>query len=51
VLTVGFVFTFRRNGDALEQSSTGKERDSELSSCGANGHADGTFFLSEQQKQ
>ncbi|MFC3322327.1 lysozyme inhibitor LprI family protein [Mesorhizobium cantuariense] len=47
----GFVFTFRRNGDALvvEQSGTGKDGRSEPPSCGANGHADGTFFLSERQ--
>jgi len=47
----GFVFTFRRNGDALtvEQSGTGKDDRSEPPSCGANGHVDGTFFLSEKQ--
>ena len=47
----GFVFTFRRNGDALvvEQSGAGKGDRSEPPSCGANGHADGTFFLSEKQ--
>ncbi|WP_185970334.1 MULTISPECIES: lysozyme inhibitor LprI family protein [unclassified Mesorhizobium] len=46
----GFVVTFRRNGDALvvEQSGTGKDDRSEPPSCGANGHADGTFFLSEK---
>lgn len=48
----GFVFTFRRNGDALvvEQSGTGKDGSSEPPSCGANGHVDGAFFLSEKQK-
>jgi uncharacterized protein YecT (DUF1311 family) len=47
----GFVFTFRRNGDALvvEQSGTGKDGLTEPPSCGANGHVDGTFFLSEKQ--
>ncbi|MGX5849933.1 lysozyme inhibitor LprI family protein [Mesorhizobium sp. PL10] len=47
----GFVFTFRRNGDALvvEQSGTGKDDRSEPPSCGANGHADGTFFLTEKE--
>ena len=47
----GFVFTFHRNGDALvvEQSGTGKDDRSEPPSCGANGHADATFFLSEKQ--
>ena len=47
----GFVFTFRRDGDALvvEQSGTGKDDRSEPPSCGANGHADGTFFLSGRQ--
>ena len=46
----GFVFTFRRNGDALvvEQNGTGKDDRSEPPSCGANGHVDGTFFLSEE---
>ena len=46
----GFVFTFRRDGDALfvEQSGSGKDDRSEPPSCGANGHADGTFFLSEK---
>ena len=46
----GFVFTFRRDGDALvvEQSGTGKDDRSEPPSCGANGHADGTFFLREK---
>ena len=49
----GFVFTFRRDGDALvvEQSGTGKDGMSEPPSCGANGHADGNFFLSEKRKQ
>lgn len=48
----GFVFAFRRNGDALvvEQSGTGKDGTSEPPSCGYNGHVDGTFFLSEEQK-
>ncbi|QKD04630.1 lysozyme inhibitor LprI family protein [Mesorhizobium loti] len=48
----GFVFTFRRNGDALVvgQSGTGKDGASEPPSCGANGHVDGTFFLGEKQK-
>ncbi|WP_027057646.1 lysozyme inhibitor LprI family protein [Mesorhizobium loti] len=48
----GFVFTFRRDGDALvvEQSGTGKDGNSEPPSCGANGHVDGTFFLGEKQK-
>lgn len=47
----GFVFTFRRNGDALvvEQSGTGKDGTSEPPSCGYNGHVDGTFFLSGRQ--
>jgi hypothetical protein len=47
----GFVFTFHRDGDALvvEQSGTGKDGCSEPPSCGANGHADGDFFLSEKQ--
>lgn len=47
----GFVFTFRRDGDALavEQSGTGKDDRSEPPSCGANGHADGTFFLTEKK--
>ena len=47
----GFVFIFRRDGDALvvEQSGTGKDGISEPPSCGANGHADGNFFLSEKQ--
>jgi len=47
----GFVFTFRRSGDALvvEQNGAGKDGASEPPSCGANGHADGTFFLSEKQ--
>ncbi|MES0006622.1 lysozyme inhibitor LprI family protein [Mesorhizobium sp. C120A] len=47
----GFVFTFRRDGDALvvEQSGAGKDGRSDPLSCGANGHADGTFFLSEKQ--
>ena len=47
----GFVFTFRRSGDALvvEQSGTGKDDRSEPPSCGANGHVDGAFFLSEKQ--
>ena len=47
----GFVFTFRRDGDALvaEQSGTGKDGVSEPPSCGANGHADGNFFLGEKQ--
>jgi uncharacterized protein YecT (DUF1311 family) len=46
----GFVFTFRRHGDALvaEQSGDGKDGRSEPPSCGANGHVDGTFFLSEK---
>lgn len=46
----GFVFTFRRDGDALivEQDGTGKDDRSEPPSCGANGHADGAFFLSEK---
>ena len=47
----GFVFTFRRNGDALvvEQGGTGKHDISEPPSCGANGHADGIFFLTGRQ--
>ena len=47
----GFVFTFRRDGDALvvEQSGTGKDDRSEPPSCGANGHVDGTFFLTEKK--
>ena len=47
----GFSFTFRHSGDALvvEQSGTGKDGSSEPPSCGANGHADGTFFLTRQQ--
>ncbi|WP_195175563.1 lysozyme inhibitor LprI family protein [Mesorhizobium sp. INR15] len=47
----GFVFTFRRNGDQLvvEQSGEGKEGRTEPPSCGANGHADGNFFLTEKQ--
>ncbi|ESX72376.1 hypothetical protein X758_14860 [Mesorhizobium sp. LSHC416B00] len=47
----GFVFTFRRDGDALvvEQSGAGKDGKSEPLSCGANGHADGTFFLTEKK--
>ncbi|MBN9222714.1 MAG: DUF1311 domain-containing protein [Mesorhizobium sp.] len=46
----GFVFTFRRDGDALvvEQSGAGKDDSSEPPSCGANGHADGTFFPSQK---
>ena len=46
----GFVFTFHRDGDALivDQDGTGKDDRSEPPSCGANGHADGTFFLSEK---
>jgi hypothetical protein len=44
-------FAFRRDGDALvvDQDGTGKDDRSEPPSCGANGHADGTFFLSEKQ--
>ncbi|UDL91465.1 hypothetical protein LGH82_09570 [Mesorhizobium sp. PAMC28654] len=47
----GFVFTFLRVGDALivEQSGAGKGDNSEPSSCGANGHVDGTFFLTEKK--
>jgi hypothetical protein len=47
----GFVFTFRRDGDALvvEQSGAGKDGASEPPSCGANGHVDGAFFLNEKQ--
>ncbi|TPM37374.1 lysozyme inhibitor LprI family protein [Mesorhizobium sp. B2-3-4] len=47
----GFVFTFRRDGDRLivEQSGSGKDDRTEPPSCGANGHADGTFFLTERQ--
>ena len=47
----GFVFTFRRDGDALtvEQDGTGTDGRSEPPSCGANGHADGTFFLMEKK--
>ena len=47
----GFVFAFHRNGDALvvEQSGTGKGDMSEPPSCGANGHADGIFFLTARQ--
>lgn len=46
----GFVFTFRRSGDALvvEQSGTGKDGISEPPSCGASGRVDGVFFLSEK---
>lgn len=48
----GFVFTFRRDGDQLivEQSGSGKDDMSEPPSCGANGHVDGNFFLTEEQK-
>lgn len=47
----GFVSTFLRVGDALivEQSGAGKSDNSEPSSCGANGHVDGTFFLTEKK--
>jgi len=47
----GFSFTFRHSGDALvvEQSGTGKGDMTEPPSCGANGHADGTFFLTGRQ--
>jgi uncharacterized protein YecT (DUF1311 family) len=47
----GFIFTFSRVGDALvvEQSGTGKGDMSEPPSCGANGHADGIFFLTGRQ--
>jgi len=47
----GFVFTFLRVGDALfvEQSGTAKDGSSEPPSCGANGHLDGTFFLTEKK--
>ncbi|MER8571874.1 lysozyme inhibitor LprI family protein [Mesorhizobium sp. M1338] len=47
----GFVFIFHRDGDALvvEQSGTGTDDRSEPPSCGASGHADGYFFLSEKQ--
>jgi len=47
----GFVFTFRRDGDVLvvEQDGTGKDDRTEPPSCGANGHADGTFFLTEKK--
>ncbi|ESZ36167.1 lysozyme inhibitor LprI family protein [Mesorhizobium sp. L2C067A000] len=40
-----------RDGDALvvEQSGAGKDGRSEPLSCGANGHADGTFFLTEKK--
>lgn len=46
----GFSFTFRHSGDALvvEQSGEGKNGLTEPPSCGANGHADGTFFLTEK---
>ncbi|WP_181183642.1 MULTISPECIES: lysozyme inhibitor LprI family protein [unclassified Mesorhizobium] len=48
----GFSFTFRHSGDALvvEQSGDGKDGRTQPPSCGANGHADGTFFLTEQRK-
>ena len=48
----GFVFTFRRDGDQLvvEQSGSGKDDRSEPPSCGANGHVDGNFFLTDRQK-
>jgi uncharacterized protein YecT (DUF1311 family) len=47
----GFVFTFRRDGDVLTvaQSGTGKDGSSEPPSCGANGHVDGAFFLTEKK--
>ena len=47
----GFVFAFLREGDALfvEQSGTGKDGNSQPPSCGANGHLDGTFFLTEKK--
>ena len=47
----GFSFTFRHSGDALvvEQSGEGKNGLTEPPTCGANGHADGTFFLTEQK--
>ncbi|MEP6566219.1 MAG: lysozyme inhibitor LprI family protein, partial [Mesorhizobium sp.] len=47
----GFIFTFRRDGDQLvvEQSGEGKDDRTEPPSCGANGHADGNFFLTEEK--
>jgi len=46
----GFSFTFRHSGDALvvEQNGEGKDGLTEPPTCGANGHADGTFFLTEK---
>lgn len=48
----GFVFTFRRDGDQLvvEQSGSGKDDRTEPPSCGANGHVDGNFFLTDRQQ-
>jgi uncharacterized protein YecT (DUF1311 family) len=47
----GFVYFFRQGGDALvmEEGGKGKGDGEELPSCGANGHASGTFFLTKQK--
>jgi uncharacterized protein YecT (DUF1311 family) len=43
----GFVYRFRRLGDALEAEEAGEAKGdlSEPPSCGANGHVSGVFFL------
>jgi hypothetical protein len=43
----GFVYHFRRLGDALEAEEAGQTKgdSSEPASCGANGHVSGVFFL------
>lgn len=48
----GFLFTFQRDGEvlAVEQSGSGKDGVTEPPSCGANGHVDGIFFLTDRQQ-
>jgi uncharacterized protein YecT (DUF1311 family) len=43
----GFVFSFRRLGDALEAEEAGEAKGdlTQPPSCGANGHVSGVFFL------
>ena len=43
----GFVYRFRRLGDALQAEQVGETKGdlSEPASCGANGHVSGVFFL------
>ena len=43
----GFVYRFRRLGDALEAEEGGEAKgdSTEPASCGANGHVSGVFFL------